>query len=149
AATLVACAPEPDEDAPGALSVQVEGAKPTVEPAALDDDVAAGISELGTMSGFLVGAPMSIELEGELPEAGATLTRSYAEPLPDDATATFAYWDEEFQTWVAVPSTLSDDRTTITAHVHHFSIWTDFVAGSEQTIQKVRDAAANAGQAVS
>ncbi|ODT25940.1 MAG: hypothetical protein ABS64_00125 [Microbacterium sp. SCN 69-37] len=95
-----------------------------------------------------MGTPMSIELAGEFPAGGATLTRTYAQPLPDDVAATFAYWDEVFETWQAVPTSISTDRRSVTADVDHFSIWTDFLSGSQQSLTAIRDSAAKAGQAV-
>jgi hypothetical protein len=34
-----------------------------------------------------------------------------------------AYFDPRLRTWVAVPTTLSGDRQTLSATVHHFSVW--------------------------
>ncbi len=149
AGVLVACAPEEATAHPTAIEVSVEGTtQPSIELAPLDADARQGITDLGALTGFVAGTPMSIEFDGELPEGGATLTRTYAAPLPDDAVATFAYWDAEFGTWRAVPSTLSEDRRTVTAVVDHLSWWNDFIAGSKETVGKVVDAAKTAGQAV-
>ena len=147
---LTACAPEPAPTGPTALEARVDGeTQPTVTPAVVPEPGVAGISELGTASAFIAGVPMEIAYDGELPESGATLTRTYAAPLPEDAVATFAFWDTDYEVWTAVPTTLSQDRRTITAVVHHFSLWDDFIAGSQQAIQSAKDAASAAGQAVS
>ncbi|MBS1673015.1 MAG: hypothetical protein JSS74_03525 [Actinobacteria bacterium] len=144
--TLAACSPQ-SENRPTAIQVTVAGdAQPTITPAPLDAESRQGITEIGAVTGFVAGTPMSIELKGKLPESGAKLTRTYAAPLPDDAVVTFAYWDADFGTWHAVPSTLSGDRRTVTAVVHHFSWWNDFIAGSKSAIGKVVDAAKKAGQ---
>ncbi|WP_424708152.1 hypothetical protein [Microbacterium sp. SLBN-111] len=123
--------------------------QPTIEPAVLDPEATQGITDAGMMTDFVVGTAMSIEFDGPLPDSGVTLTRTYAAPLPEDAVATFAYWDAEYGTWRAVTSTLSPDRRTVTAVVHHLSWWNDFIAGSKDAIGKVVDAAKSAGQAVS
>ena len=147
-AMLVACAPDPAAPSPGELRVEVDATtQPSVEPAELDPEASAEVARLGTVGAFAMGTPMSIELDGEFPAAGATLTRAYAEPLPDGVAATFAYWDEEFETWRAVPSSMSADRRTLSAVVDHFSIWNDFLAGSAEAIGGIRDAAVGAGQA--
>lgn len=147
---LVACTPPAVEPTnPGSLDVTVAGGdQPTVEVAALPEAAAAEITGLGQATEFVMGTPMSIELDGEFPSGGATLTRTYAQPLPEEVAATFAYWDEEFETWQAVPTSISQDRLTVTADVNHFSIWTDFIAGSQQALTTIRDSAAKAGQAV-
>ncbi|WP_424446827.1 hypothetical protein [Microbacterium sp. CH-015] len=147
---LVSCTPPAVESVtPGSLDVTVAGGvQPTVEVAALPEAAAAEITGLGQATEFVMGTPMSIELDGELPSGGATLTRTYAQPLPEDVVATFAYWDKDFETWQAVPTSISKDRLTVTADVDHFSIWTDFISGSQQALTTIRDNAAKAGQAV-
>jgi hypothetical protein len=149
---VVACAPpaaEPDAE-PSALEVRMDGdVQPTVTvPATFEQPLLQDLSQLGTLSDVIFGTPVEITLDGDIPESGATLTRTYAAPLPEDSVGSFAFWDAEFQTWTAVPTTLSDDRRTVTAVVHHFSLWNDFVAGSSAAIGNVRDAAVNAGQTV-
>lgn len=147
---LVGCAPASAQAAePGSLGVTMPGeAKPTVEVAVLTEPAVAEIATLGQATDFVMGTPMSVEFDGDIPAEGATLTRSYAQPLPEDVAATFAYWDEKYESWQAVPTTISGDRLTITATVDHFSIWNDFISGSQQTLTAIRDGAAKAGQAV-
>lgn len=148
-------APEPDPAASGptAVVVTVEGdKKPTVAAADLGAPERAGIESIASIAGeggIVFGTPIEIDMEGELPEGGAILTRTYAAPLPDGSAATFAYWDEEGAAWSAVPTTLSDDRITITATVTHFSTWLEVVvANTRSGFNSVVDAASSAGQAV-
>lgn len=152
AGLLLACAPAApavDASAVGELSVEVPGeVKPTVEPATLPDSAVAELNGFGRATDFVMGTPMSIELAGDFPAEGATLARSYAQPLPADVAVTFAYWDEEYDTWFPVPTTISEDRITATATVSHFSLWNDFLSGSQQALTAVRDGAAKAGQVV-
>lgn len=81
-----------------------------------------------------------------MPTEGAQLSRAYAAPLPDDVSVTFAYWNEQWEPWAAVPTVVAPDRRSASAVVHHFSTWTDIVGGSEQAIASIRDGAAKAGQ---
>lgn len=150
AGALVACSPETRSSAsPGELTVDVAGeTQPAIESAMLSAPATAEIEGLAKVTDFIMGTPMDITHEGGFPVGGATLTRSYATPLPQDVTATFAYWDEDYETWQAVPTTISNDRLTVSATVDHFSVWTDFVSGSQQALTGIRDRAAQAGQAV-
>jgi hypothetical protein len=99
--------------------------------------------------GAVVGVPVRIELDGGLPADGVTLTRAYPTPVPDGAAATFIFFNEEFGAWEAVPSELSEDRLTLTATVHHLSLWDDVVAGGQQSLQTFTAAATAAGHTVS
>jgi hypothetical protein len=128
---ITACvSPEPDIK-PYELQVQVQtqGEQPTLSAADLDATAIAGITQLENVTSYVLGAPMEIGYEGELPESGATLTRRY-------------------EVWAATPTSLSQDRRTITATVHHFSKWTDIIAGTPAAVARVRDAAAAAGKQV-
>lgn len=104
-------------------------------------------AELKAITGIplAAGVPTEIAVEGALPEGGVRITRSYDNPLPAEATATLAYFDEELGSWVAVPSTIADDRRSVTATVHHLSWWTDLVSATqdawETTTKVVTDAA--------
>lgn len=59
--------------------------------------------------------------------------------MPDGAAATFAFYDEELGAWHAVPSTLSADRTSLSATVHHLSLWTDIVSGSWASLKNASE----------
>ena len=50
--------------------------------------------------------------------------------------------------WLAVPSELSEDRTSVTATVDHLSLWTDIVGGTADALDAVGSAFDAAGQAV-
>ena len=96
---------------------------------------------LGGPLGIAAGAPTDVTVDGPLPAKGVTLTRRYDKPLPPHAAATFAFYDEDLGAWRAVPSTLSADRRTLSATVHHLSSWTDFVGGTVQAMKKAAHAA--------
>jgi hypothetical protein len=98
-------------------------------------------------AGMLTGAPVELTIEGD-PSDGVRLTRTYAVPLPADATATLAYYDEDLGEWLAVPSDLSADRRSVTAVVDHLSLWDDFVATGGQAGDSFRQGLDKAGQAV-
>lgn len=73
-----------------------------------------------------VGAPVEVSAES-IPETGIALTRRYSKPLPEGASATLAFYDSKLQGWRAVPSQLAGDRLSVSATVHHLSLWTDVV----------------------
>lgn len=83
--------------------------------------------------------PVEVVVTGILPSGGAVLTRTYHSALPDGAAATFAFYDEELGAWHAVPSTLSADRTSLSATVHHLSLWTDIVSGSWASLKNASE----------
>ncbi len=151
---LSACIPSPDASngQATALTATVPGdVQPTVVVPAPEGEALAAVDGMSEIAGGLdvvFGTPVEVSLDGELPAEGATLSRTYAAPLPNDANPTFAYWNEEYGAWYATPTTLSADRRTATAIVHHFSLWNDFVLGTTAALTSVRDAAAQAGQKV-
>ncbi len=80
--------------------------------------------------GASAGLPVSISLSaGTRPAHGATLRRTFPDPLPEGSRATLAYYDPAPAAWRLVPTRLSADRRTLTAVVGHFSIWDDIVYG--------------------
>ena len=91
-----------------------------------------------------VGEPVEVKLDGALPSQGVTITRTYTKPLPEDAAATIAYYDSSFDTWVAVPSTLAADRRSVSAVVHHLSLWTDIVGFGQGAVDGVNTGLASA-----
>ena len=115
----------------------------TVADAQLDDEQEDTLSSWGDFP-MAVGQPTEIRLDGEIPADGIQVTRTYAQPLPADATATVAYFDENLGTWKAVPSEVAQDRRSVSAVVHHLSLWTDFVSGTQSALQSIGDAAAGA-----
>jgi hypothetical protein len=102
--TLVLESPERQEQNPAAT-------------AALSD-----LQELEVTTGTIVHLDIS---GGELPPAGAVLTRHLAAAVPEGTDVSLAYYDPAHDAWTAVPTALSDDRMSLTATVDHFSLWTD------------------------
>lgn len=91
-----------------------------------------------------VGKPVEIASSTGVPAQGVTITRSYARPLPEDATATLAYYAADLQSWLAVPSTVSGDRRSVSALVNHLSLWTDIVSFGANVAGAVQQALASA-----
>lgn len=148
-ASLVACAPNSAAPAFTAIEVEVNSAEDVVvEPGEMSDAAVTQINGLSGFGDFVVGTPMEIHIEGSLPAEGAILTKSYAAPIPEEAAATFAFWDEEYEVWTAVPSDLSADRRTLTATVQHFSLWNDMVVGPQKAIGGFVDNVKEQGQKV-
>lgn len=150
------CAPseEPPARAPVSGQGQVEHGH-TIVTAAQDDiqvtiaaadleDAQRALAETAS-DVVLVGVPIEIVAS----ESGTfVLERTYASPLPPEATATWGYFDEMLGGWFPVPSTLSEDRATLRAEVTHLSLWNDFVSGTHTAIGAVKDATVAAGRAV-
>ncbi len=82
-----------------------------------------------------VGVPIQITSDKPLPAGGIQLSRTYQQPLPEGVAATMAYYDDVLGAWHAVPSALSPDRRTVTAVVHHVSLWTDFTGAIGTQVQ--------------
>lgn len=91
-----------------------------------------------------VGRPVEVALDVALPPEGLTITRTYEHPLPDDAAATIAYFDSTYGTWVAVASTVAADRKSVSAVVHHLSLWTDIVSFGQGAADAVKAGLASA-----
>ena len=106
----------------------------------MSDPQRAALADLEALS-LVAGTPTEISATGPLPDDGVTLTRSWPSPLPDDATATLGYFDEVSQTWVAVRSSVSADRRSVSATVHHLSLWDDFVSTTGRWATDAADAA--------
>ncbi|TFD72130.1 hypothetical protein [Cryobacterium sp. Hb1] len=139
----------PDEPAARhSITATVQGATAEVTAGNLDSVALPGLRDVALI-GAVVGVPVRIELDAEIPEHGVKLQRTYLTPVPDDAAATFIFFNEEFGAWEAVASELSPDRRTLTATVHHLSLWDDIVAGGQQSLQIFTAAAAAAGHKVS
>ncbi|QLQ15864.1 MAG: hypothetical protein HZY73_09635 [Micropruina sp.] len=91
-----------------------------------------------------IGVPSQIGVVGDIPSGGLQLTRSYLHPLPAGAVATLAFFDTGLGAWRAVPSKLSPDRRNVSAVVHHLSLWTDFVSGSQDIMSSIQSSVADA-----
>lgn len=107
----------------------------TISDVELTSEQVADLSSWGDLS-VIVGTPVAITTEGDA-SAGVRISRTYSEPLPEEAAATLAYFDTSLGGWVAVPSELSDDRRTISAVVDHLSWWNDFISGTAAAVDKI------------
>jgi hypothetical protein len=86
------------------------------------------------------GEPVELALtDGGMPAEGAVVTRTRDVPVPEGAMATLAYYDAANEAWTAVPTTISADRRTLTAIVHHLSPWDDIVYAVTSVISNRRD----------
>ena len=83
--------------------------------------------------------PVEISTDVAIPDDGIQLTRTYDRPLAEAESATWAFWDEDLGTWHAVPSEVSADRLSVTAVVHHLSLWTDVVGAVSGAITAAAD----------
>jgi len=122
--------------------------QPAISAPKLDQPAITSLASISPLSDYVVGVPVKVSLAGAFPSRGITLTRQYAAALPTGAAASFVYYDTTAGTWTAVPSTLSANRLTLTAVVHHLSWWDDVVAGTSSAIDAVRSDAKTAGQSV-
>ena len=150
------CTPAPSSSEeltsePGVLVATFDGSVETVTISAptLDEQALASLSSISSLGAVAIGVPVELSADGAMPSEGATISRSYAAPLPEGAQAAFMWWNGDIGEWEPVASEISADRRVLTANVNHFSIWTDLVAGGQAAIGAVTDAARRAGQAVS
>lgn len=123
----------------GSLTVEVnDNPDMTIRISApeLPDDAWDGVEQ--TADPMIIAAPVDVTTAEPL-TGTVTLTRTYPVSIPTDAVASFGYFDEELQMWIPVPSTLSEDRTVLTATVDHLSIWTDIVSGTKQAMDTMAD----------
>lgn len=76
---------------------------------------------------------------GEFPDTGATVSFDLDQQPPEGAHPTVVHWNEETSEWEPLPSELSADGKTLSAHVEHFSIkgrvegvynWLDEIVGN-------------------
>ena len=89
---------------------------------AVDEIKLSGVAQSTLLEGWgdlslAVGEPVQITANGALPEGGVRLTRTYTRPLAAGQSATWTFFDEDLDSWRAVPSTLSEDRRSLTAVV--------------------------------
>jgi hypothetical protein len=81
--------------------------------------------------GVDAGEPVHIGMVGgRLGRRGAILRRTLTQALPAGDLAALVFFDARQRAWRAVPTTISADRRTLTARVHHFSIWDDVEYGA-------------------
>ncbi|KAA9134511.1 hypothetical protein [Microbacterium caowuchunii] len=133
------------------LSVTALGTDITVGEATVEPEAATAFAT-AVPSTYLALRPLEISAEGEIPESGVTLSLALAEPLPAAAAATFVYYDEEIATWVPEYTTVSEDRLTLTAVVHHLSAWSVFTSAVDDAAaafgEFVEDVAAGVGESI-
>jgi hypothetical protein len=121
----------------GGWTVQVRGRAPhhaTLGISSAPAGAATWEPDLGSLeraSGVSVGRPVLVSLRGaRLGPRGASLQSRLAAPVPVGSRAVLAYFDPRLRTWKAVATTLSADRQTLTASVHHFSVWDSIEYGA-------------------
>ncbi|WP_458782298.1 hypothetical protein [Arthrobacter sp. D3-16] len=73
-------------------------------------------------SDIQVSEVVDLELkDSAFPDTGADLVFDLDAPVPDTETAVIAHWNDELDEWDPVETSLSEDRTQLSAHVRHFS----------------------------
>ena len=128
----------------GAVAIE-SNQDPVITAAKLTADQATSLGkDWPTDLTLHAGLPVQVTLDGSIPTGGIKLTRTYKSALPDGVTATLAYYNEQLGTWLAVPSTLSEDRKSVTAVVHHLSLWTDVVGVVGPVTQGISSAVTSA-----
>ena len=80
--------------------------------------------------------PMEVSTQSPL-TGKVKMTRTYPEPLPAEASASFVYYDEKTHHWKPVNSILSSDRRVLTTEVDHLSLWSDFVTAPTQVLESI------------
>lgn len=116
-----------------------------IKPAQLDTAQRAGLTnDWPDELSLAVGEPVELDAD-TVPDAGIVVTRRYSEPLPDQVTATLAFYDPDLPGWRAVASEVAADRLSVSATVHHLSRWTDFVGGLGDAAQTIGGYAAQGG----
>lgn len=130
---------EPGTDDSATATGSVEFAERTITLADDDaeftvsrpDDTAAleNLLRLGRGASFL--APMEVAAAPGVAEQGVTMSFSFDSPISGDEFYSIMFFDEDAQSWSAVETALSADRTTLTATVDHLSLWTAIRSGYE------------------
>lgn len=145
--------PEPKAETPVGIEIeQLDGSElPTAQIAspqftnealpALEESIVSLPISLGL--DVIFSAPVELTTDEPLPAEGVVLTKHFAEPIPREAVASFAYFNEELQTWIAVPTEVSADRRTLSATVHHFSLWTTFISGPQKVLESLKKSVEN------
>lgn len=117
-------------------------APPTLDQAAYDSLLS------WANSGAVVAAPVEVTLDGEIPDGGVTLTRTFPIAIPEDVAVTFVYYDDTVGEWRAVASDISPDRLSVSATVDHLSIWTTISGGAQQAMDGFTAGLSAAGTAI-
>ena len=146
-ARTTAASPAPGADATGRTRAVAVGSTQRV---AITASPMTGVQRTaikatwGDSTTIFVGESVLITTTAPLPAEGIKITRSYRRPIPVGSAAALAYWDAALGAWHAVPSSISADRRTVMATVHHLSVWTDFTGAIAGTAKGVDSFAANA-----
>jgi hypothetical protein len=89
------------------------------------DPAAQALLQLHDEQAIQTVAPVRISLEkAGIPQSGVTIMHVLDAPLPSGDVAALAYYDNGHSAWTAVPTTVSADRRTVSATVHHLCPWT-------------------------
>jgi len=119
--------------ADGTIAAHAAGANVTVALPASPDASAESAAALAATDGLPVTGsyymlrPSELTLEGAMPDSGVQLEFVLPADLPKQASARFAFFDPEAESWTPVPTTVSGRK--LTATVHHLSQWTTIVTG--------------------
>lgn len=127
-------------------AVAVDGSvKARIRAAKLNADQRGGLTDTWPDElSLAVGEPVEIDAD-TIPDAGIVVTRRYIKPLPDQVTATLAFYDPELPGWRAAASQVAADRMSVSATVHHLSVWDDVVGGLSDVAQQTEGWAAEGG----
>jgi len=117
----------------------------TISPRPLSDAEKSALAALAGLP-LAAGLPADITSPAALPAEGVTITRTYAQPLAEGMVATLAFFDPDPGVWFAAQSSLSADRRSVSAVVHHLSLWTDLVSGAQSTIDSLRSGVTDAAE---
>lgn len=130
----------------GTLTVQATGVDLSIVEAEPTPELLDTITTVVPTS-YLAPTPLEISATGDILDAGVTLSWQLPAPLPEAAAATFAYFDEEIDAWVPEYTTISEDRLTVTALVHHLSVWDVFISATEDVVSAFGDYLVDFGDA--
>jgi hypothetical protein len=126
---ITATGPFPDVSGAGwtiQTNVPVKGTSKLVlevQPSSAESAVAA-LAALRAQQSITSDLPARITLSGDaVPAQGLTISRTLPAPLPAGHVAALAYFDATHNAWTAVPTTLSRDGRSVSAVVHHLSVW--------------------------
>lgn len=122
---LTACSPAPANATHIQTTSDVKLNAVYPAPEALSEAARGSVAEIPLGSHFML-RPVELTTPDEFPAEGITLTATLPAALPDNATARFAYLDEESGLWVPTDTTVSG--TTVTTTTTHLSLWTIIVS---------------------
>lgn len=108
------------------LTVLVDEGPVTLSLAELEDAAVQGLVWL-VNQGVAVSPPMRVTTEAP----GGTLIKDFPAPLPEGWGAGFMTVDESTGEFRVVEAVLSEDRSSMTTQVEHFSNWWDFLTPNE------------------